>query len=163
MATAPKDFKLPAGRPTKLNEELIKQFESYLLMGNYVETVCEALGVSRDTYYNWIKEGDLNPDSLQGIFSDTIQKARAQAEINLVKNVGDGKERWQGAGFILERSRRERWARINEKDQIIQPKIELNLGGMSPDEAIDFIEKLTNDHGDSNNEPGGGESPQGDK
>ena len=40
-----------------LTEDIIKEFERYLRQGNYAYHVCGFLGVSRGSFYTWLRQG----------------------------------------------------------------------------------------------------------
>jgi len=42
----------------KLTPELIEKLIPSIEAGNYIETVCQAHGISRNTYYLWLKKGE---------------------------------------------------------------------------------------------------------
>jgi len=69
------------GRPTKLTEDTVKKLESVFNLDVTVTTACAYAGISRETYYSWLKE---NPE-----FSDRMAKAQEYARIaagNVVMN-----------------------------------------------------------------------------
>lgn len=41
------------GAPTKMTEERVKFFEELLGEGQFIETACALVGISRTTYYDW--------------------------------------------------------------------------------------------------------------
>ncbi|MGR5997055.1 hypothetical protein ACT7DF_12880 [Bacillus cereus] len=44
-------------RPMKLNDELINRLTQYIKVGNYIETACALVGISRSIVYVWLKQG----------------------------------------------------------------------------------------------------------
>ncbi len=69
------------GRPTKLTEDTVKKLESVFKLDAPVKTACAYAGISRETYYTWLKENDG--------FSDRMAKAQEYARIaagNVVMN-----------------------------------------------------------------------------
>jgi hypothetical protein len=56
------------GKPRKLSEELIAQFCQGLRAcpGGPVEMFCDALGIVRSTFYEWLDRGKREPDTLYG-------------------------------------------------------------------------------------------------
>ena len=44
-------------RPSKINEEFIKNFSDLVEVGNTPETVAQSLGITPRTYYNYIYLG----------------------------------------------------------------------------------------------------------
>jgi hypothetical protein len=56
------------GKPRKLSEELIAQFCQGLRAcpGGPMEMFCNALGIVRSTFYEWLDRGKREPDTLYG-------------------------------------------------------------------------------------------------
>ena len=44
------------GRPTVLTPALIKKIISFLRGGSYIETAAAACGISKETFYDWLKK-----------------------------------------------------------------------------------------------------------
>lgn len=114
------------GRKLILDYELIEKAEQLLKEGHYQKTVCEYLGISNQTWFNWINKGEelsqLDEEELQEIpnailyidFFDAVKRASSYAEIeaaNMIKK--HGKKSWQAYAWFLERRFRERWGRVN--------------------------------------------------
>ena len=69
----------------KLTHELIEKMIPSIEAGNYVETVCQAHGVHRTTYYKWIKKGEKAKSGIYRYFFDTVKLAEARAEQKLIE------------------------------------------------------------------------------
>ena len=85
-----------AGRPTKLTPDLQSKMVNLIRAGNYIETASAACGLSKDTFYRWIKEGARLAVDLKQLkllagkkrqeasalieFSEAIEKAQAASE-----------------------------------------------------------------------------------
>jgi transposase len=129
---------MPAGRPTKLDPEIIARIVNALGAGNYLETAAAFAGISKQTLYRWLRRGARSRSGLHREFVDAVEKALAQAEVrdvatiaraasgyDVVKTIdvtgGDGKNRtttertrefaWQAAAWRLERKHPDRWGR----------------------------------------------------
>lgn len=103
-----------AGQPSKLTPELQKEIVTLLTGGNFVETVCDYVGIHRDTFYEWMRRGergwqiDLEPvDYVQ--FSDAVKKAMSQVEITTVATLRSGPLNWQAKAWWLERRHPDKW------------------------------------------------------
>lgn len=117
------------GRKLILNPELIETAERLLKEGHYQKTVYEYLGISSQTWFNWINKGEelsqLDEDELLEIpnallyieFFDTIKKASSYAEMEAVESIKKhGKKSWQAYAWFLERRFRDRWGRVNQDE-----------------------------------------------
>jgi len=117
---------MPPGRICKLTPKLRNEIAASVADGNYVETAAALHGVSKDTIYRWLKRGarerqrlekkpSLKPkkkEAMYRLFSDAIEKARAEAEENDLRIIGDAsKTQWQAAAWRLERRNYRRWGR----------------------------------------------------
>jgi len=89
----------------KYSAELVEQITRFIEAGNYAVDACLAVGISNDTYYEWLKT---KPE-----FSDTIKKARAKAIAKKVIRIDKaGQEgNWQADAWWLERVARKRFGR----------------------------------------------------
>jgi len=88
----------------KYTPEIIQELIKYIEAGNYVETACDAVGISKDTFYRWMKE--------KSDFSDAIKKAESKAIARNVMIIQKAAQTsWQAAAWFLERKDYERWGR----------------------------------------------------
>ncbi len=70
------------GRPSNYNDETVRNLVGALQLGLSVSTACDLAGISRDTYYTWLKEKDG--------FSDKMTKAQHHSKVisaNIVSDV----------------------------------------------------------------------------
>jgi len=126
-----------AGRKPKLTKELIENLRKALEAGNYIETACDYVGISRTTLYRWLAEGE--QDKAKPLFrelSNTVTRSRAVAEMrNVYKIQQAAEESWQAAGWWLERSHSKKWGR--------QQKVELSgVEGSPINISLDAKERL---------------------
>lgn len=92
------------GRPTKLTPELAAQITKYVRAGAYIETAAAACGLSKDTFYEWLKRGNKEKTGPFAEFTDAINKAMAASEIGDLVRIGvASKKSWQAAAWRLER------------------------------------------------------------
>lgn len=110
-----------AGAPTKLTDELTEEIVALIGDGAYIETAAEAVGICRATLYNWLDWGSEGREPYAA-FLDALTRARARAEIDLLRRVQDGDSKGTGFGkakaaaFLLERTRPDKYAqRVNLK------------------------------------------------
>ncbi|MFP5109653.1 hypothetical protein ACSU6B_23285 [Neobacillus sp. C211] len=112
-----------AGRKSKLTPALIKDAEKLLKGGNYVETVCEFLGINKSTWYRWLAEGENAKSGLKREFRNAIKKAEAEAEIRLItdlQKIAEADQKWQALAWMLERKYPERWGRKDKVSADVQ-------------------------------------------
>lgn len=131
----------PRGRPSKLTADLQEQIIYLLLEGNYIETACQAVGVSPRTYHRWIARADqaeakatelledeklerLGDEALYNVtdpsdwpfldFRHAIKTAEAFAETEQVRKwvrAAESGAAWQAFAALLERRHPSRWRR----------------------------------------------------
>ena len=129
----------------KLTPELIEKMIPSIEAGNYVETVCQAHGVHRTTYYKWIKKGEKAKSGIYRYFFDTVKLAEARAEQKLIEEWREKlKESPTNYKDFLERRYSERWGKKEtrifeggDKDKPIKVKVEGNI-----DELLEQYERI---------------------
>lgn len=117
---------MAGGRPTKLTPELQEELVHVIRAGNYVETACAFVGITKETFYAWLRRAakererlTKNPrarlrksEVIYVEFSDAIKKAQGHSEIRDVMLIGKAAEnQWQAAAWRLERKFPDRWGR----------------------------------------------------
>lgn len=122
----------------KYTPELVNELIKYIEAGNYVTTACQAVGISRKTYYEWLAD-----ETKSDISDEIIQKAEAKA---IARNVliiqGAAKESWQAAAWFLERKDYKGWGKKEQIGSIDNQPININL---VPVRTKEDIENLDND------------------
>lgn len=99
-------------RPTKLSPELEAQIVTLLRAGNYPETAAAAAGISRATFYNWLREGARAKRGVKRQFRDRVLRAIAESEaldLEVIRKASA--EHWQAAAWRLERRFPDRYGR----------------------------------------------------
>lgn len=126
----------PEGWKTILTDELQEKIVNNIKMGCYVETSCEASGISKAVYYKWLKRGnnDINEGKITRFskFVDAVHRAVGYAEARdvsmldawchgaeaVIKNGRmvrpEIKPVWQAVAWRLERKYQDRWGRKQE-------------------------------------------------
>ena len=104
-----------AGRKCKLTKDLQDQITLLIRAGNYTETSAAFCGISKDTFYDWLKKGAKNPNSKFGRFSDAVGKAIAESEVRDVQKLAKAPE-WQTVAWRLERRFPTRWGRMDRQE-----------------------------------------------
>lgn len=127
-----KQKKADRGRPFIISPEMIKNLVAALQSGAYIETAAAYAGISKDTFYRWLKIGravkDAAMDEETGLLdmnripadqrqfaelSDAVEKAQADSEMICLQQIQkaalDGA--WQAAAWRLERKFPQRYGR----------------------------------------------------
>ena len=108
---------------SKLTPELLRRLTMLLRAGNFVEVATEAVGITKETFYQWLKRGQRDTEGVYHEFATEVHAARAQAECRAVAVIAKASEHhWQAAAWFLERSAPGRWGRTSS-------------GAVRPDEA----------------------------
>jgi transposase-like protein len=96
----------------KLTPELIEKMIPAIEIGNYIETVCQAHGIDKSTYYKWIKKGEKAKSGIYRHFFHSVRNAEARAEARLIE---EWREKLQVSPTnykdFLERRYPERWGK----------------------------------------------------
>lgn len=105
-------------RPAKLTPDVQAKVAEMLRAGNHVEAAAEAAGISRATFYAWLKRAESKraADRPYREFAAAVEQAQAEAEARLVVLISRaGAKSWQAAAWLLERQHPERWGRPSER------------------------------------------------
>jgi predicted site-specific integrase-resolvase len=106
---------------TKLNQEKTDLMVSFIEEGNYDMVAAQAAGITRQTFYRWIRRGKDEHEGIYYDFAQAVESAKARGEVNLLKTVKAASTRsWQAAAWMLERSRPARWSLRKPKENAIQ-------------------------------------------
>ena len=97
------------GRPSKLNEEIIKRFAEEVEDGLPIIYVCDLREISDTTYHNWMNQGKKDIDegqveTLSAKFFGAIKKAYAQYVKNAKNEMRAKTNGWQSIAWWLERT-----------------------------------------------------------
>jgi len=129
----------------KLTYEMINKICDAIRMGVPAIVACRSVGISKDTYYRWIKYGKERKSKIFSDFYDALEEADADAEKRLVQILYQYSfSDWRAALEILKRRFRDRWS----------DNIELTHEG---DIKVDFVSedvlrKVINGEGENGNE-----------
>ena len=135
-----------AGRKLKLTEELISKLYKIIEAGNYAIHACQAVGISNTSYYDWLKQGELDSsNSEETIFSsffDAIKQAEGKAivfHMDCIHKAG-GEGNWQASMTWLERRFPDLFGR-----RTVEPVIENKILIQLRDTGKDMLAITTND------------------
>lgn len=143
------------GRPIKLDQTIHDKIYTAIRSGNYIETAAAYAGINKTTLYEWLKRGERAIQTAEATgrkipakeqpfasFSNAIEKALAEAEMNDVKRItAAARKDWHAAAWRLERKFPSRWGRKHqvfedpeEKElRILKLKMEIELNRMELD------------------------------
>jgi hypothetical protein len=76
------------GRPSKLTDDIVSKLEQCFSIDATVTEACYYCDISRDTFYQWMKENPELSDRLERLRSKPILKARQE----VVKGIENDKE-----------------------------------------------------------------------
>lgn len=98
------------GRPTKLNELIIRDLEVLARIGLSEKAMAQSVGIDPVTLDNWLKKDE-------GFFN-RIKRARNRGKAVLLNSIyGHGQKSWQASAWILERMYREEFS-LNQKVEL---------------------------------------------
>src|SRR4051812_39085100 len=73
-----------AGRPTIFDDTKAELILKWIRIGTYVETAVAAAGISKQTFYTWMRDGARGKSERLAEFAEQVNQAVAQAEVSEV-------------------------------------------------------------------------------
>lgn len=101
---------------SKLTPEIQRRIVALLRAGNFVDITAQAVGITKETFYQWMKRGARSgaSDAPYAAFAEEVTAAQAQAESRAVAVIAKAAEHhWQAAAWYLERRAPARWGRTS--------------------------------------------------
>lgn len=129
----------PKSTTPKLTEKMIERIAEAIRRGCYVETAVALAGLSKQSFYRWLKQAESDEATeLAQKLSDAVKKAMAEAEtrdLAVIDKAAQSGE-WTAAAWRLERKHPERWGR--------QSRVQVEHSGVEgrPIEISDRTETL---------------------
>lgn len=71
-------------RPTKLDSKLQKQIVKLLSTGVTVADTCDAVGIAKSTFHDWVKRGEAGDEAPFSEFSDAVSRAYNAAKVKAI-------------------------------------------------------------------------------
>jgi transposase len=114
--------------------------------GNYLEAAAALAGVSKQSVYTWLKEGERFPDSECGRFALEMEQAQAEFEDRMLGLIeGHAARDWTAAAWRLERKMPDKYGRrtVVSGDPnapvrvVIERADDWRGGGVLPSDVID--------------------------
>lgn len=126
-------------RPTKMTPMVRKKMEEATALDATVEEVCFYAGISKDTYYKWIKKDNKLSDYLTALRNKPVLKARQE----VIKGLTDNPE---FSLKYLERKRKNEFSTRVENDITTKGK---SLNNINYENARSIIKRKGSDKSDS--------------
>lgn len=108
----------PKGSNPKLSKDLISKLSILIKNGAYIETAAAAVGISKDSFYRWLRNGKKEEGSeLEKELSYAVMQASAISEINdleIISKAAKSPNGWKAAAWRLERKFPEKWGRLSK-------------------------------------------------
>ena len=133
------------GAKSKISQERIDVMVAHIQEGNYDSIAAGAAGITRQTFYRWIRKGKEDREGIYYDFYQAVEQAKAAGEVELLKTIKAASQRtWQAAAWMLERSRPDRWALQKSKQTAVQTwKKEmlemLKSGDAVPEDVVEVL------------------------
>lgn len=126
----------PIGRPSKLTPELQERLVALIRAGNYVETAVLLVGLSKQTFYEWLRKGREQKRGKYAAFADAIERAAAEADERDLRRIDEAADKgiWQAAAWRLERRRPDQFGRGGQA-----PPVDPAATPTIPDEVYEEI------------------------
>jgi hypothetical protein len=96
------------GRKTKLTTQMIEDLCSNIEHGLPIQQACRRVGIVKQTYYNWKRKGQADPDSVYGEFFSRLETAEAECQHRALEAIWLGNKDWVAKAWLLER----RWPEL---------------------------------------------------
>lgn len=141
-------------RIPKLTKELIDEILTYKENGLSDEDVCSMVGISKQSFYRWIKEADTGIDgdhpekpasnlALKRDLRDGLKRAQVAFKAYHVQNITKAaKKSWQASAWMLERMYPKEFGRIDRQIAIMG---EANKETGMLDEILGYL-RMTGDN-----------------
>lgn len=75
------------GRPAEIGYDLIDKVYNALIRGMYIEAAAAYCGVSKVTFYSWMKRGNKEPGSIYEHFLNAVTQAQGAYEMRELDNI----------------------------------------------------------------------------
>ena len=139
------------GRPSVISKEKVESLYKYLKIGSYPETAAAAAGISKTTFYKWLKYGRrviennekrykkiVEKDRMYVEFVNAYDEAIAIAEMrDLIVIDKAAQEDWRAAAWRQERRNPKRWGLRQQQE------IEATIKEVQPfKNEKDFLETI---------------------
>ena len=143
-------------RSLKLDKQMVDEILTYKENGLSDKDICDMVGISQNTFYNWLKEADTgvnvdNPErpvpqiELKRELRDGLKRAQAAFKAYHIQTITKAaKKSWQAAAWMLERMYPKEFGRIDRQIALLGEATKET--GML-DEILEYL-RMTDVHSD---------------
>ncbi|MEA1964726.1 MAG: phBC6A51 family helix-turn-helix protein [Candidatus Aerophobetes bacterium] len=117
------------------SDEFKRFFEVYKRKACNVTAACDAVGISRQTYYEWRKEEEFTQKC-----EEAEESLLDMAEVQLIKNIREGNER--ALEFYLCNRAPNRWKKTIKQDLSSPIKVEPELPAFITEEKLEKVREI---------------------
>ena len=141
--------RLLGGRPTILNDDLIRRITRHLSWGCYVETACNAEGVTDRAYQKWVnkgieadEKGETPSENVYLRFVRAVKISYADAESEILAELRKAKNMRANLAWILERTRNAKYAQKQQLEIHTTVTAHLNAPTETPMDYTNWVSTL---------------------
>ena len=117
------------------SDEFNHFFEVYKRKGCNITAACDAVGISRQTYYKWRKEKEFNQKC-----EEAEESLTDMAEVQLIKNIREGNQK--AVEFYLCNRASNRWKKTIRQDLSGSIEVESELPISITEEMLEKVRKI---------------------
>jgi hypothetical protein len=101
-----------------MTAEVQAKIIAYVRAGAYIETAALASGITKQTFYEFLRKANNQKEGKLREFLDSINKAVAESELISINNIAKAGAAgvWQAEAWRLERKNPDRWGRKERYD-----------------------------------------------
>ena len=130
------------GRQTKLTKELCDEICELVAKGNYIERVCNAVGITSSTYNMWKKRGKKGEEPYAS-FYERVTQSEAKGEIKHFGIIDDLAEsgNWLCSAWILERKYPQRYGKRENLNLNTDKDFKIEIASVESPHLMGYEEK----------------------
>jgi len=145
----------------KFSPEIAEKIVNFLRAGAFIETAAAAAGITKKTFYTWLKRGARAETGLLREFSDAVAEAQGTFEVMATAGIAGAAQdgNWQAWAWLLERKFPQRWGKKLEVSGAGGGPIDVRFRGAARaklEAAIAAVEGAAAGEGDNGEAPEGG-------
>ena len=127
------------GRRGKFNEVVCQRIYKALEAGSTYEIAAEYAGISRQTFYIWMKKGKSNSTGQFVTFVDNVKRAEAVGAISNLETIKQAsKKDWKASAWILERRFNYHRDGVHRKEDPVEVQLPTNTYDLLKEQAVEL-------------------------